>query len=303
MTVTQTTITVESRHRNKESYPDPALYTVHLAVPIYNVVRVDLVSAKVPAAVLNLTDNENCLELTDLNGSTILFTLNKGYYTADTLVQEINDSCYRLTRVTLTYNAGTGHFIFLRNQSLSTPFTVRANANLALLLGLDSTTYTSFRVTPTSISTTATTTQIVQFRSHNINYGSVSGNVFTPYQVVESVRLPNFDLYGYIYLDIAEIPSTGHNVGSSKGGIIGEGRASGTFSPILLSGEGGLSMTEYRENKDHRSAVACEPAIERLDRLTISWRTGDGDVASFEGMQNNCFQLRLWTMKEKGYFN
>jgi len=298
-----TTITVESRHRDKSTYENPNHYVVHLAQPILNVTQVDLCSAKIANATLNLTDNENCLELTDLNGQTILFTLQKGYYTAESLLQEINDSCFRLTRITLQYNAGTGKFLFLRNQSLTTPFTVRCNANLALLLGLDPTTYTSSRITPTSISSFANTTQVVGYLSHHNSYGAVSGNVFTPYQVVDAVRLGNFERYTYVYLDIEELPNAGHNVGTSSAGVTGQGRPQGTFAPIMLSTEGGLSMTEFRENKNYRAGLTCNPAIERLDRLTVSWRNGDGELVEFEGMENNCFQLRVWHIPERGYAN
>ena len=109
---------VDSKNRDAQVFPSGNSYVLHLTTPIKNVTRVDLVSARVPNTMYNLTDGSNTYAINSSNVS-----MNPGFY-----------SVYGIeTAMTATYLPDEGKFIF----SQSSLFTIKIQSSeLAHMVGL-----------------------------------------------------------------------------------------------------------------------------------------------------------------------
>lgn len=74
-------IHVDSKNRDTTLYPYGNTYVLHLQTPIKNPVRVDLVSAKIPNSMYNLTSGANIISFTD--GTNL--SIAPGFYSSDLL--------------------------------------------------------------------------------------------------------------------------------------------------------------------------------------------------------------------------
>lgn len=91
---------VDSKDRNKESYPTPAEYIVDFSVPFQNVIGMNVVDASIPRTMYNVDAYNNTLQFFihtsnyDLNSLSLqdfaTATLETGDYTIQTLIVELN---------------------------------------------------------------------------------------------------------------------------------------------------------------------------------------------------------------------
>ena len=252
-------IFVDAANRDVSLYPDGNSYILHLTRPIRNVERVDLVSARVPNTMYNLTDGSNVFTYNSSNVS-----LNEGFYGAYTLAQAVTSNAL----VTLDYVPQEGHFVF----SAASAFTIKIQSQeFATMVGLTKgTTYTASLAT------------------------ALDPAYATKY-IVKSTTLVDFSLNEYIYLDIDELRTpfnvdTGALQGTS--GTISGSNANRSFAPIIMD-VGSACIKNFHENKDYRVAVDYPEPINSLQRLTIRWVDKNGDLLNFRGWNTNAFILRL----------
>jgi len=286
-----THVTVESHNRDKEKYALPSEYTLHIANPIHQVRRVELVNAKIPNVTKNLSSGTNVLAVTTLTGSTITFSLKSGFYTGETLATEIEAQIYSLTRVKIRYLEAEGKFLFYRTVTTTSPFTVGIKTEeMAELMGIPLGDSTSGTLSASV--NLASTSSVVPVNTYHDYYGVTTGSSFSSYQVLKSSNLVNLNKYAYVYLDIEELRNP--NVTSAvPGGNPGDASQSQfTFSPILL-GEGEFGVKYFHEKSDYNAGIDFEVPLTRLSQLSVSWRRSDGSLVDFEGLDNNAFQLRI----------
>lgn len=162
-------IHVDSKNRDTTLFPYGNNYVVSLPHVIKSVVRVDLVTAKVPNSMYNLTNGSNVLST-----NTLTLSLNPGFYSAQLLSEELND---RLNvNESIEYIQAEGKFVYLTNDSTSS-LTV-SSQEMSKMLGLaQSKTYTVSAL-PVAIS--------------GFSYG------------VKSDRVVDFSLNEFVFLDIEE---------------------------------------------------------------------------------------------------
>ena len=252
-------IFVDAANRDVSLYPNGNSYTLHLTRPIRNIERVDLVSARVPNTMYNLTDGSNIFSVNSSNVS-----LNQGFYSAYTLAQAVTSNAL----VTLDYLQQEGHFIF----SSSGVFTLKIQSSeFGTMVGLENgKTYTAGLATPLD--------------------PAYSGKY-----IVKSTTLVDFSLNEYIYLDIDEL-RTPFNVdtGALQGttGTISGSNANRSFAPIIMD-VGSACIKNFHENKDYRVSVDYPEPINSLQRLTVRWVDKSGNLLDFRGWNTNAFILRL----------
>jgi len=253
-------IFVDAANRDVSLYPTGSSYTLHLTRPIRNVERVDLVSARVPNTMYNLTNGSNVFQI---NGTSNV-SLNEGFYGAYTLAQAVTSNAI----VTLDYLPQEGHFVF----SAAGSFTLKIHSEeFAMMVGLTKgTTYTAGTAGPTD--------------------PAYSGKY-----IVRSTTLVDFSLNEYIYLDIDELRTpfnvdTGALQGTS--GTISGSNANRSFAPIIMD-VGSACIKNFHENKDYRVSVDYPEPINSLQRLTVRWVDKNGDLLNFRGWNTNAFILRL----------
>ncbi len=162
-------IHVDSKNRDTKLFPYGNNYVVSLPHVIKSVVRVDLVTAKVPNSMYNLTDGANVFST-----NTVTVSLEPGFYSAQLMSDEINE---RLNvNEAIQYIQAEGKFLYLTNDSTSS-ITV-SSSEMSKMLGLEqSKTYT---VSPLSVAVSG------------FSYG------------VKSERVVDFSLNEFVFLDIEE---------------------------------------------------------------------------------------------------
>jgi hypothetical protein len=265
MTSTTRLLFADSDNRDQTLYPEGSSYVLHLTRPIKNVERIDLVSARVPNTMYNLTQGSNVLSISGSNSS-----INTGFYSVYTLAQAITNTGL----ATVEYLPAEGHFIF----SSVTQFTLKIHSSeLASLLGLDrGTTYTG-AIAPSTDPTYATK------------------------YIQKSTTLVDLSLNDYIFLDIDELRTPSHvDTGSLQGttGTISGSNANRNFAPVILDVNSGC-IKNFHENKDYRVSVEYPEPIASLQRLTVRWVDKTGALLNFQGWNANAFVLRIYVREDQ----
>lgn len=261
---TTRTIFVDSKNRDVHVFPSGNSYVLHLTTPIKNVSRVDLVSARVPNTMYNLTNGSNVISTSTSN-----LSLNQGFYSVYTLASSITDA-----GVTLDYLPEEGHFIF----SGASSFTIKIQSvELAKMLGLaNQTVYT------------ATGATIL-----DPNYAGS--------YILKSVTLVDLSLNEYVFLDIDELRTPWNldakSMDSTKGTFSGT-NATRMFAPIIMDVGSGC-VKNFHENKDYVVSAFYPEPIGVLQRLTVNWYDKDGTPLDFRGWNTNAFVLRLHVIENE----
>jgi hypothetical protein len=251
-------IFVDAANRDVSLYPTGSSYVLHLTRPIRNIERVDLVSARVPNTMYNLTGGSNVFTFNSSNVS-----LNSGFYSAYTLAQAVTSNAL----VTLDYIQQEGHFVF----SSASVFTLEIQSSeFGTMVGLAKGTYIATLATPLD-------------PAYSTKY------------IIKSTTLVDFSLNEYIYLDVDELRTpfnvdTGALQGTS--GTISGSNANRSFAPIVMD-VGSACIKNFHENKDYRVSVDYPEPINSLQRLTVRWVDKSGNLLDFRGWNTNAFILRL----------
>ena len=257
-TGTQRLLFADSKNRDVALYPSGNSYVLHLTTPIKDIERVDLVSARVPNTMYNLTRGSNVLSVNSSNVS-----LNDGFYSVYGLAQALTT-----TTLTLEYLPDEGHFLFSSQNS----FTIFVHSEeLAKMLGLSrGVLYTSALATSTDPS-------------------------YTGKYILRSTTLVDLSLNDYVFLDIDELRTPSHvDTGAlvSSSGTVSGSNANRNFAPVILDVGSGC-IKNFHENKDYRVSVEYPEPIASLQRLTVRWVDKNGDLLDFRGWETNAFVLRL----------
>lgn len=143
-------IHVDSKNRDKTLFPHGNTYVIDIPHVIKSAVRVDLVSAKVPNSMYNLTNGVNVLSTHNITVS-----IEPGFYSACTLPDA-------LSPVSFEYIPSEGKFVYLTNESTST-LTVHSH-EMAKMLGFDAnTSYTVSQLPMSGFSYGVKSDRVVDF--------------------------------------------------------------------------------------------------------------------------------------------
>jgi len=252
----------DSNNRDSTLYPEGNYYVLFLTRAFRNVKRVELVSARVPNTMYNLTDGSNVLTY----NATSNVSLNPGFYSTYTLAQALTNAGY----ATVDYLANEGHFIF-SNVSNFSNITINST-ELGTMLGM-------------------VTGQILPSGSAGPTYPTYSGK-----QIIVSSTLVDMSLNDYIFLDIDEFKTPYHvDTGSmnTTTGTIATPTVNRAFAPVIMD-VGSACIKNFHENKDYKVSVEYPEPINSLDRLTVRWVDRQGNLLNFQGWNTNAFILRIY---------
>lgn len=249
---------VDSKNRDTNLYPHGNTYVLHVPTTIKNVIKADLVSARVPNTMYNLTNGTNVFSTSSLISPV---SMNPGFYSAQLLADEINE---RLNiREAIQYSQAEGKFLYLTNESTST-ITINST-ELAKMLGLQvSNTYT---VSPLDV--------------------AISGFSYA----VKSEKVVDFSLNEYVFLDIEEFRSPFFS--DAKSMPLSGTNAGNMFAAIPMDVPS-THVKNFKENTDYEVSIDVNPR-QTLSRLTVHWYDKDLKPLNFRGFDNNGFILRLHT--------
>jgi hypothetical protein len=266
----ETILYVDSRQRDVDLFPNGNSYTLFLQTPVRNVTQVDLVSAKIPNTVYNLTATSNVLQV---NSSNVV--LNPGFYSTCSLVSTFNNS-KQFSNVSLDYLDNEGRFIFYGNVLSVTCQT----QEIADILGLPLGTTTS------------------EPMSNNVIYNGLypGSNAY-----VKSTNIVSLEMHDYVWLDIEEFRTSSTSdarklILSPQGQYTTSGNtAARSFAVIPLDVPSG-GIKSFKEETDYHVRVLFPSRLDSLDRLTIQWLDRNGVPLNFRGLNINSFTLRVHTI-------
>ena len=253
------TIFADAENRDATLYPSGNSYVLHLTAPLKNIERVELVSARVPNTMYNLTDGSNVFAI-----GSVQVSLNPGFYSAYTLAAAVTANA----AVSMDYLMQEGHFVF----SSTGPFTLTIQSQeFATMAGLPLGAYAA------SLATTLDPTYSGKY-------------------IVKSTTLIDFSLNEYVYLDIDELRTPfSVDTGALQGttGTISGSNVNRAFAPIIMD-VGSSCIKNFHENKDYKVSVEYPEPINSLQRLTVRWFDKKGNLLNFRGWDTNAFILRLF---------
>jgi hypothetical protein len=270
----ETTLYVDSRQRDVSLYPSGNSYTLFLQSPVHNVSQVDLISAKIPNTMYNLTTSSNVLAFGSLFGSSNV-ALNPGFYSTCSLVDTFNNTS-QVSNVAMSYLEAEGKFLFTGNLTSVTTLTQEISEILGLPLG-------------TTLSSPIATNAVYKGLYPTANAYVVSSNI---------VSLETND---YIWLDIEEFrtPFTTDArqlILNPQGVYTTTSNTSARSFAIIPMDVPSGGIKSFREAADYPVYVTFPSRLDSLDRLTISWLDRNGKPLDFHGLDVNSFTLRLHTI-------
>jgi len=253
----------DSKDRDTTLYPSGNSYILHLNSPVRNVTRVDLVSARVPNTVYNLTTTSNVMTIGGAN-----VTLVQGFYSAGGLAAAVT-----LTGLTcMTYLPNEGHFLFSNTANFNLHITSQEFATMAGLS--NGTTYSS-------------------------NLATSIDPAYAGQYIIRSDNVINMSMNEFVYLDIDELRTPNHvatgAIADSSGTINGS-NAGRSFAPIIMD-VGSACIKNFKETEYKISVTYPEP-IGMLSRLTVRWYDKNGALLNFRGLETNAFVLRFHVQKD-----
>ena len=256
---TERLVFADSLNRDEGLYPTGDSYTLHLTTPIKNIERVDLVSARVPNTMYNITDGTGIFTI-----GTNTISIRNGFYSAYGMADAVTSNAL----VTLDYLPDQGKFTFSNPGVFS--ITIQSE-EFAKIVGLsNATTYTATLATAVDAS-------------------------YTGKYIIRSTTLVDLSLNDYVFLDIDEL-RTPHNIDARKldgsSGTVSGSNANRAFAPIIMD-VGSACIKNFHENKDYRISVEYPEPINVLQRLTVRWFDRDGKLLDFRGWDTNAFVLRI----------
>lgn len=262
---TTRTLFVDSKSRDVTVYPNGNAYVLHLTTPIKNVTRVDLVSARVPNTMYNLTNGSNVFAVAGSNVS-----MSPGFYSAYDLASTVTAGGQ-----TMDYLTNEGHFVF----SNASTFTLQIHsAEFARMVGL------------------------TLEKVYSSSTGTILDPNYVGSQIVKSETLVDLSLNEYVFLDVEELRTPWNldakSMDSSKGTFSGA-NAVRMFAPIVMDVQSGC-IKNFHENKDYRVSAFYPEPISVLSRLTVHWYDKDGSALNFQGWNTNAFVLRLYVTDDEG---
>lgn len=255
---------VDSKNRDTSLYPYGNSYTLHFVTPIKGAVKVDLVSAKVPNSMYNLTHGTNVFS-TSISSN---ISLVPGFYSACTLTTEMINRFIDSDEESVYYSSVEGKMYYLSSNSSAT-ITIYSS-ELAKMFGLakDQTYPVSLLQTPIG----------------NFNYGIKSENVI------------DFSLNEYVFLDIEELRTTFFNdLKSSKNDSVNAGNM---FAVIPMDVQS-TQIKTFKETTDYIMSQNLPAQYSTLSRLTVHWYDKNLNHLNFQGFDNNGFVLRVYTHRVK----
>jgi hypothetical protein len=261
---TERLVFADSLNRDESLYPHGDSYVLHLTTPIKNIERVDLVSARVPNTVYNITLGTGIFTI----GSSVI-SIRNGFYSAYGMAAAVTSNAL----VTLDYLPDEGKFTFSNPGAFS--ITIQSE-EFAKIVGLsNATTYTATLATALD-------------------------PAYTGKYIIRSTTMVDLTLNDYVFLDIDEL-RTPHNVDARKldgaSGTVSGSNANRAFAPIIMD-VGSACIKNFHENKDYRISVEYPEPINVLQRLTVRWFDRDGKLLDFRGWDANAFILRVHVKPE-----
>lgn len=238
-------------------------YTLTLTTEIRNIEKVELLSASIPHVSYNISNGTNVITL---NG--VSYSLPLGFYTAVDLATYLT----KILGITVDYLSDQGIFMFSFNQSFSISFNT---SEIQLRMGFNTGTFSSV--------------------DHS---NTVYNSLYPQSQLVYSSKIIDLSTSKFVFLDIEELRhgalidtkgSTPNLDGTYSGSTVAR-----TFAAIPMD-----IIPDWKDTKvfkkDYEYYIKYDVPLASLKKLTVRWIDQNGQLLNFNGMERNCFLLRVFS--------
>jgi hypothetical protein len=237
-------------------------YTLQLTKKLRNIEKVELLSVSVPHVQYNITQGSNIITINSTN-----YSIPPGFYRAQDLAIVLSNTF----PLTVTYIGSQGIFIINHN---NTPFTISFNTSeIQKRMGFGPGTYSSTDHASTPF-----------------------GAFIKSGQMVYSENIIDLSTTKFVFLDIEELRHDAlvdSKVNTTLDGNFDGTTISRTFGAIPMDVIQDWACTKVFK-RDYEYYIKYDIPLPQLTRLTIRWLDYNGQILDFNGMERNCFLLRVF---------
>ena len=271
---------VDSRNRDTNTYPYGNNYVLNLVTPIRNVSRVELMFAKVPNTIYNLT-TPRFLNYSNATSSSNLY-LAPGFYSSAQLSNNLNLSKQSPTLTTTTLDA-EGKLLFISTDSsfTVTPLTAEASRLTGITGNVISAAASTFPEYASNVTYTG------KYLAKSSNVVNMSTNEFVFLDIEELRTNRTHDARKFV--TVTTTTPSGNTIVEQKTEAPGVERVFGMFPLDVPPG----TYKVYEDNTDPFIKAVFPQRIPKLSKLTIRWQDASGNLLSFNGVEQNSVLLRF----------
>lgn len=246
-------IYVSSENRDTNAWPSANVYVMDLIEPIKDITEVNLMSARVPNTIYNISVGSNLVSINSTNVS-----IAPGFYTQTQFASALAASPTWPANTTVSFSAPEGKFIF-QGAALSS-VTVRTD-DAGDMLGFGS----------------------------NVTINAVTDPLYPTTSTVKSPLVSDPLKQSYIFLDIDELKSP--YIHDTRSDPYATALMNHCFGVVPLDCDFGTFKT-FKES-DFKLSIRFKHPISCLSRLTIRWIDKNGTPINFNGLDDNSFVIKV----------
>jgi hypothetical protein len=271
---------VDSRNRDTTSYPYGNNFVLNLVTPIRNVSSVELLTAKIPNTIYNIT-TPRFLRYSNATSTSNLY-LPQGFYAAPDLVNSLNLANNAPT-LTTYFLPSEGKFLFASTDSsfTVTPITTEATRLTGITGSISSAAATTFPEYSNNFSYTG------KYLAKSSNVVTMTTNEFVFLDIEEFRTNRTHDARKFVTVT-SKTPS-GNTIVEQRTEGPGIERVFGMFPMDVDPG----NFKVYDENSDPYIKATFPQRIPKVSKLTIRWQDAYGNLLSFNGVEDNSLLLRF----------
>lgn len=278
---------VNSGKRDTTAYPNGNTYSMYLQNPIKNVVQVEVIVARIPNTLYNITSSGSPQII--FNGTTNI-TIPVGFYSDPTTLANVIQN-YLLSGP-FTWLPAEGKFLYLSEN----PDTIQVlTTDVATILGFDLNVQTASLI-------------------------SSDPSIYAPGYTyfIKSQFIGDMTKNDFIFLDIPELSHTKFQDAVSSPQMTTSismydnvlqmdkmvSISSGDNSPSLTGVFTGITMDvapntiKIFKNNDYPISISYDPPLSQVSKLTMNWYDKNRNLINFQGMEDNAVILRFTVKKE-----
>jgi hypothetical protein len=278
----ETYIHVNSTNRNTSLYPSGNNFSLYLPTTIKNIIKAEVIAARVPNTVYYLNTTTNLLTTT----GTSSMLMPPGFY-ADPVAfaTEISNRFTSTSAEKIIWVPAEGKFLYLTTAAVGSTFNVIAS-DFGLMIGTPVGNYTTVAIS-TAVCSSATSTNFT--------------SCFKSPSVVDMTR------NDFMFLNIAELNHNNFKDPYGTNPLVSNvsqqttGNTTGLFTAITMDVTSNTVKTF--KNSDYPIAVYYDPPISSIDRISISWYDYRRNLINFQGFEDNAVILRITSSKPPGPLN
>ena len=286
---------VNSGKRDTTAYPNGNTYSMYLQNPIKNVSQVEVIVARIPNTMFNVTSTGPQYEVDGVSPDA--YQIPTGFYSDPTALATAIHATLPIGNVDFTWLPAEGRFMFSSTSQYytgTTPHYIKfLTDDIATLTGFDKDTeYSVVAVAPPVITTLGwyvKAPSIGDMTKNDFIFLDIPELSHTKFQ--DAVSSPQMTTSISMYDNVLQMDKM-------------VSISSGDNSPSLTGVFTGITMDvapntiKIFKNNDYPISISYDPPLSQVSKLTMNWYDKNRNLINFQGMEDNAVILRFTVNKE-----